>query len=1017
MYPSLEDGKVVTVDKPSHCQDNVASHGLVGLSAQGTKRTPRGSFSSLGSNEIAESGLPSLMLALSKPCDRFNVGRGKFAEVTPVSSAFAQACTLVNDAVTSTMDVVEAFRPVNSREGARDLGPGTREKHVDACAPRSPSSQSSSPPEVQDMFSHTSTAEYFGKLSASKGHLANDCQDNLASHGLVGPSAQGAKRTPRGSFSSLGSNEIAETGLSSLKLARSKPSDRFSVGQGRFAEVTPVSFVFAQAYTLVNDAVASTMDVIKTFRPVNSREKARDLGPRAREKRVDTCASRPPSSQSSSPPEIQDMFSHTSTTEHFGRLSASIGHVANDSGVDRLPAVQRLATLKEQIIKGRGDNYLSHSLPELTRAAVVGGFLARGYDKRIRRRISEASAHMGMQRSISTRRLSHDTVEYDVIAGFTPDDVAEAAHIDVARWLQDTGKTAKSLGQGAVRDRIDTAKGLQTMEAKAKRLSEDAMRDRAETAKGLQEMEAEGKHFQNNAALARANSVTWLPKSEEQAKVREYTTAGNREKALTWLTTKGKIELERAQLRTRSANAPEMNHETNEPGTPAMPRPIKGSGTMAKQADNETSQQDLENNHYNVFDIDEITTCNSCIGEDSSFVSEVAASGASGFSNASIVSHYKHTVATSPCDVQAQENDVGGAPSVITDGFEAFRGFDDSQSASSFLSADRTAPALWVDLSRTPLAREGSVAPTEPVVGGFGSMLKNDDEEWSTVSLSRTPTFDALNSHFATLGGAPAAGRANMLPREANGFGKARERLEPLGRDTSVRRDGAKAVEVMFGDSSELSSNTGGSSWVDNFSRSHQMALAPGLYGVKSFPSNEARASLTICNNPTKDLVPPRASNGTASGEWDRYVETRSWNCFDTPDDCGSSEIQYPAEESQRRNLDQLDYLGNKNATLRASDESSWLAQMRRSHKRWSKARERSQQYIRQWSKFLSQVYKHFDGEVGRVRQCYSENIIREIRSVDLVVATITRDVEIFEVRIIFRPFVLEASIWLLTRA
>ncbi|CAM9321588.1 unnamed protein product [Ectocarpus sp. 8 AP-2014] len=279
-------------------------------------------------------------------------------------------------------------------------------------------------------------------------------------------------------------------------------------------------------------------------------------------------------------------------------------------------------------------------------------------------------------------------------------------------------------------------------------------------------------------------------------------------------------------------------------------------------------------------------------------------------------------------------------------------------------SSDRTAPVPWQEPATTPLDRGGSFAPTAAGPEDLGRMLDAGEKEWSRVSLSRTPPFDALNSPSLPQRYAPVRGRPRPLPPQA----KAEAGVGP---------------------------NLDGPGWF--FAPPDQMAPKGDAYrGSDSFHSAEASASTTVRGDSSGSFVSPSqgGSGGTDDGRRPRRRDNggsggdhASTRCFDGGGggggggggDCGVWEettlvdglgdAVNPAREAQCRMMNRAAAAGEEGkAHLGRRWEETGTPSLgsrntRGSGNRWHEKVQQSRQYLRRWEVFLSRAHRHFDGE------------------------------------------------------
>ena len=299
-------------------------------------------------------------------------------------------------------------------------------------------------------------------------------------------------------------------------------------------------------------------------------------------------------------------------------------------------------------------------------------------------------------------------------------------------------------------------------------------------------------------------------------------------------------------------------------------------------------------------------------------------------------------------------------------------------------STDRTAPAPWLEPTTTPLARGGSFAPTAAGAEDFGRMLDAGEAEWSRVSLSRTPPFDALNSPSLPLRYAPVRGRPRPLPRSNS---------EGLGAEVPFAADGENGPGSV---AAGTTSNPDGPKWIDFFAPPNQMAPKGDAYrgSGDGFRSADASASTTVRADSAGSFVgpgPARRCEGGGTDDDRCWSRARRRRCSGgggaaSEESWGASlgEVHSPVGEAQSRIMGRAagggggdgrggrweetseGFPSSSSRSVRAKGEGS-------SRKRWHKQAEQSRQYMRRWEAFLGRAHRHFDGEVSQA--CPEERV------------------------------------------
>lgn len=341
-----------------------------------------------------------------------------------------------------------------------------------------------------------------------------------------------------------------------------------------------------------------------------------------------------------------------------------------------------------------------------------------------------------------------------------------------------------------------------------------------------------------------------------------------------------------------------------------------------------------------------------------------------------------------------------------------------------------TASTPWLE----PVKRDEGSAVELPTTtkGGendetFSRIMDVGEEEWSRVSLSRTPPFDALNSPSLALRGASITGRSRSLP-SSNAQGLIRKgsfsvafkrgvdtniamsdtsSMELEGRSARSAEGGKEIADSVGTDHASLPSCThrrvrdtgvGSSDWVEFFAPAHHMAPAGCAYSTETAHSTEASAATT-----THESSTDRGSCSTSHSNRDvnSRVDERQRGGGQLYHLCKSSRVSDASLRSTSAESCQS-LLGEAPRKMTGSSEddhqhsadsgrlhrSSWSktsndasdrqeecstslsrrTQGRAGHTQWSEAAENSRRYVQQWKVFLSRAQRHFDGEVSFVR-------------------------------------------------
>eukprot|EP00903_Cladosiphon_okamuranus_P008481 g8148.t1 len=608
---------------------------------------------------------------------------------------------------------------------------------------------------------------------------------------------------------------------------------------------------------------------------------------------------------------------------------------------------------------------------------------------------------------------------------------------EAAAWLCLIGTRAKSPQDRADKARVDVSSWLREKECRALPFEGRGHAGRLECAAWLRLAGGRAKSAQARVDKARSEAVSWLTDTGGKAVFQQQKAAGARLDATAWLATKAALELERtgiaegtaatAATRSRegildgerlggcnSFNAEDAAKATSkgdekppaegatmqgdsQPGSPAVcgsPRADRhSSATIIEHArvgetDENIVQLSTENGEgvggqHPAGDNDNATASSSAYPPPPSCQSVPSAENKA------------NATADTVADTTAA---VASATATDTDVADAYAAGDFENRVGRTASTDRTAPAPWLEPATTPLARGGSFAPTAAGAEDFGRMLDVGETEWSRVSLSRTPPFDALNSPSLPLRYAPVRGRPRALPRSASeGFG------------AGVPFAGVNGAGAFPAGNTSIPD---GSEWMKFFAPPNQMAPKGDAYrGSDSFRSADASASTTVRADSAGSYVAPghRASGGT--NDENSYVggNHRPWRCSDSGATSeegvwrGSlGEVHSPVGEAQSRIMSRAEgTLGRegRGGGRGWGETSEFLSSTTRSvqaegnggsRKRWHKQAEQSRQYMRRWEVLLGRAHRHFDGEadvrkrVSVVRRAHPD-VSNEVAFVALV--------------------------------
>ncbi|CAB1115927.1 unnamed protein product [Ectocarpus sp. CCAP 1310/34] len=491
------------------------------------------------------------------------------------------------------------------------------------------------------------------------------------------------------------------------------------------------------------------------------------------------------------------------------------------------------------------------------------------------------------------------------------------------------------------------------------------------------------KSAQDRAERAREEASSWLRDTGGRAVSLQDRADGVRSGAVAWLAARGASELERMVLTKRrvedataQASAAEVKGEENGQGTgecknlqgpptqdgsrrgspsvssPSQPQKPSAAAAEAEEvvagaADQETTREAPSHNAEETVRAKEYLPT---VGKDDR---------AENINNTSTPSPAQDQT-LNPAESAAA---AAAAAAAITTTNNAAVDPTAEVTIARTASSDRTAPVPWQEPVTTPLDRGGSFAPTAAGPMDLGRMLYAGEKEWSRVSLSRTPPFDALNSPSLPQRYAPVRGRRRPLPPEAK-------------------------AEAVAGVGAGVGPNAEGPGWF--FAPPDQMAPKGDAYrGSDSFHSAEANASTTVRGDTSGSFVSPLqgGSGGTDDSRRPRQRHNggsggdhASTRCFDgggggggaweeTTLVDGLSDAINPARQAQCRMMNRAAAAGEEGKAHlgrrweETGTPSFGSRNTRGSGNRWHKKVEQSRQYLRMWEVFLSRAHRHFDGE------------------------------------------------------
>lgn len=601
---------------------------------------------------------------------------------------------------------------------------------------------------------------------------------------------------------------------------------------------------------------------------------------------------------------------------------------------------------------------------------------------------------------------------------------------EAAEWLRLAGGKAKSAQDRAEKARVDASSWLRDKGERALSLQGRDQAGRSECAVWLRHMGGRAKSAQARADNARGEAASWLRNSGCRALSVQERTEAARSDAGAWLATKGALELERTASIEGSAGAAPTLPTT---GPAAEPTAATEAATKTESEEILASERRMQCDSSGPDDrLDQDTAEASTARGDSGpgpstvFISPLLDgpsnhmtlrdAEAEAASKDNVRQTPRNDEPTSPTHLSAGEHLTGNKGDNLVATTDAPPPPDQRKSstecridatataaadaASNFehpightASSDRTAPAPWLEPVTMTLPRGGSLAPTAACADDFGRMLDVGETEWSRVSLSRTPPFDALNSPSLPLRYAPVRGRRPLPPADVEGSNVV----------NSVLPDGKEGPPApVTGVASNAAEDSG---WVEFFAPPNQMAPKGDAYqGSDSFHSGDASASTTIRAGSTGSFVGP--SSNCASGGTDDFYRPRRRN--DGDGDCdgngdgkhdnvhdnvhdsdrawrysvggGTSmeswegslrEVQSPVGEAQCRMMEQEGEEGGRWGELTGSLASSLRkvqgdGRSGGGRRLWHKKAEQSRRYKQRWEEFLSRAHQHFDGEVSR---------------------------------------------------
>ncbi|CAM9702539.1 unnamed protein product [Ectocarpus fasciculatus] len=519
-------------------------------------------------------------------------------------------------------------------------------------------------------------------------------------------------------------------------------------------------------------------------------------------------------------------------------------------------------------------------------------------------------------------------------------------------------------------------------------LREEALREASEWL-FLAGGRAKAMSAQDRAERARGEASSWLRDTGSRAVSLQDRAEGVRSDAAAWLATRGASELEQTAPTKRpaeDATAAEalvgevegggdgqgIGESKRLQGSPTQggSRPGSPSASSPSQPEKPSAAAEPEEVVAGASDRETIGEARSPNDEETVTSKERLPTVGKGYR----AEHIDDNTSTpSPAHDQTlspAESDAAAAAAAITTANTAAVDPTAELAMGRTASSDRTAPVPWQEpATTTPPDRGGSFAPTAAGPEDLGRMLDAGEKEWSRVSLSRTPPFDALNSPSLPQRYAPVRGRPRPLPPEVK-------------------------AEAVAGAGAGVGPNADGLGWF--FAPPDQMAPKGDAYrGSDSFHSAEASASTTVRADSSGSFVSPSpgGSGGTDDGRrprrrdnggsGDDHASTRCSDgggggggvCEETTWIDGLGNVVNPAREAQCRMMNRAAAAaaaGGEGHAHLGGGERRWeetgspslgSRNTRGSGNRWHKKVEQSRQYLRRWEVFLSRAHRHFDGE------------------------------------------------------
>lgn len=510
--------------------------------------------------------------------------------------------------------------------------------------------------------------------------------------------------------------------------------------------------------------------------------------------------------------------------------------------------------------------------------------------------------------------------------------------------FQEAGARTKVLEVGSADDRAGSAAWLAGVGGTAKYMQSKASEDRAGAVAWLHNIGQQETRVQG----IRSDASAWLRENGKKAVSLQPKAGEARSDAVEWLTKKGVAELQRTKPTERPRTASQQH--LNGDGVDHRPR-----------TESETSGKNIAEPYLQFSE--KPTPGNRDCGPTASHeqqpseptVIDVAREAGQKIFLEEMMHTEPDDKATPPCPAELHR--VEDDPVVTTHPLPCRSTISVAGDADGKPLVDRPLPEDWSapppSLETTATARvphDNSVVASELDPQESSQMLAVGENDWSRVSLSRTPPFDALNSPSIALRWEPAGKQIRSLPPDIGGFDSAASSATiadkvPVSGSAVASTATAAGVSGYVG----VPSNNGGSEWAGFFAPPHRMAPTGDAYGADSVCSAKASASSTARRDSTGSTFPSYVSGEAGDGRIPQLYGDWSRTMNENGGHIEGGGAGYGARETER-------WLPPP-ADPRITCDS----------KRWNKAAERSRRYARRWQSFLSRIHRHFDSEVSRL--------------------------------------------------